>query len=204
MKDDSPTPAEAWATMLEGNARFVADAPQHPNQDAARRATLTAGQAPFATVFGCADSRVAAEMIFDRGIGDLFVTRTAGQVLDSAVLGTLEFGSHVLGIPLIVVLGHDSCGAVSSALDAHATGTLPPGHLSDVVQKVTPSVLMAHRAGVTDARGVMEHHVSATVDLLPERSRLIGERLENGTLGLVGAAYDLANGTIREVARQGL
>ena len=204
MKDDSPTPAEAWATMLEGNARFVADAPQHPNQDAARRATLTAGQAPFATVFGCADSRVAAEMIFDRGIGDLFVTRTAGQVLDSAVLGTLEFGSHVLGIPLIVVLGHDSCGAVSSALDAHVTGTLPPGHLSDVVQKVTPSVLMAHRAGVTDARGVMEHHVAATVDLLPERSRLIGERLEDGTLGIVGAAYDLANGTIREVARQGL
>ena len=204
MQDDSPGPAEAWATMLQGNARFVADAPQHPNQDAARRATLTAGQAPFATVFGCADSRVAAEMIFDRGIGDLFVTRTAGQVMDSAVLGTLEFGSHVLGIPLIVVLGHDSCGAVSSALDAHSTGSLPPGHLSDVVQKVTPSVLMAHRAGVTDARGVMEHHVAATVDLLPERSRLIGERLEDGTLGIVGAAYDLANGTIREVARRGL
>lgn len=204
MRIDDPTPAQAWEIMLEGNARFVADSPLHPNQDAARRATQSQGQAPFASVFGCADSRVAAEMIFDRGIGDLFVTRTAGQVLDSSVLGTLEFGSHLLHIPLVVVLGHDSCGAVKAAMDAHATGTLPPGHLSDVVQKMTPSVLTAHRQQVTDARGIMEQHVAATVDLLPERSRLIGERLESGTLGIVGAAYDLAHGTVRVVAQRGL
>ncbi|WP_462417055.1 carbonic anhydrase [Kytococcus sp. Marseille-QA3725] len=204
MDTNSPSPSEAWATMLEGNGRFVANAPEHPNQDAARRATLADGQAPFAQVFGCADSRVAAEMIFDRGIGDLFVTRTAGQVLDSAVLGTLEFGVHVLGTPLLVVLGHDSCGAVGAGLEAHATGALPPGHLSDVVQKVTPSVLTAHREGVTDPRGVMERHVAATVDLIPERSRLVGERLADGSLGIVGAAYDLANGTVRVVHQLGL
>lgn len=203
MQTEHSSPAAAWAAMLEGNARFVADAPEHPNQDAARRATQSQGQTPFASVFGCADSRVAAEMIFDRGIGDLFVTRTAGQVLDSAVLGTLEFGSHVLGIPLLVVLGHDSCGAVGAALQAHETRTLPPGHLSDVVQKVTPSVLTAAHEGVTDPRGVMEHHVASTVELISERSRLIGTALDRGEVGIVGAAYDLANGTIREVARRG-
>lgn len=198
------TPLGAWRKLREGNARFISGDTLHPHQDAQRRKDLAQSQKPFAVIFGCSDSRLAAEIIFDLGLGDAFVIRTAGQVIDNAVLGTLEYAIEVLGTPLIMVLGHDSCGAVSSALDAHATGTLPPGHLSEVVQKVTPSVLMAHRAGVTDARGVMEHHVAATVDLLPERSRLIGERLEDGTLGIVGAAYDLANGTIREVARQGL
>ncbi|SNC62632.1 carbonic anhydrase [Kytococcus aerolatus] len=200
----NPTPTQAWETMLEGNARFVADTPLHPNQDAARRASQTTGQAPFATVFGCADSRVAAEMIFDRGLGDLFVTRTAGQVMDSAVLGSLEFGAHALDVPLLVVLGHDSCGAVKAGLEAHSTGELPPGHLSDIVQKVTPSVLSAHRDGIDDERGVMERHVAATVELLPERSRILAERVEDGRLAIVGAAYDLADGSVRVVAQQGL
>ena len=104
------TPAEAWAKLARGNDRFVAGDHWHPNQDAARRDSLTEGQTPFAVFFGCADSRVAAEIIFDRGLGDLFVVRTAGHVIDPGVLGSIEFGVAILDIPLVVILGHDSCG----------------------------------------------------------------------------------------------
>ena len=103
-----PTPADVWAEMREGNARFVAGEPRHPRQDVERRHVLAAAQTPRAALFGCADSRLAAEIIFDQGLGDLFVVRTAGHVVDASVLGSMEFGVGVLGIPLIVILGHDS------------------------------------------------------------------------------------------------
>ena len=121
------TPAEAWAKLARGNDRFVAGEYWHPNQDAARRDSLTEGQTPFAVFFGCADSRVAAEIIFDRGLGDLFVVRTAGHVIDPGVLGSIEFGVAMLDIPLVVILGHDSCGAVSATVDAVRDGVLPGG-----------------------------------------------------------------------------
>lgn len=97
----------------------------HPNQDVHRRATLTSGQRPFALIFGCADSRVAAEIIFDRGLGDLFVVRTAGHVADNAVLGSIEFGVEVLEIPLVIVLGHDSCGAVRATMERTTAAGCP-------------------------------------------------------------------------------
>src|SRR6478752_2791844 len=104
------TPQAAFEMLLAGNGRFVAGTPQHPNQDAARRAQTAPSQTPFAVLFGCSDSRLAAEIIFDRGLGDLFVVRTAGHVLGPEVLGSIEYGVSVLGAPLVVVLGHDSCG----------------------------------------------------------------------------------------------
>lgn len=118
----SLTPAEAWERLRSGNERFVQGTAQHPDQDAARRATLGYRQHPFAVIFGCADSRVAAEIIFDQGLGDMFVVRTAGHVLDTTVIGSIEYGLDVLGTPLIVVLGHDHCGAVEAASDALRTG----------------------------------------------------------------------------------
>src|SRR5512144_3399118 len=104
----SMTPARAWQALREGNARFVAGRREHPNQDVDRRAQLTSGQNPFAVVFGCSDSRVAAEIIFDRGLGDLFVVRTAGHVIGAEVLASIDYGVAVLDAPLVVVLGHDS------------------------------------------------------------------------------------------------
>ena len=98
--------------MLRGNARFVAGDPQHPRQDVERREALLERQAPHAALFGCSDSRLAAEIIFDKGLGDLFVVRNAGQVISDSVLGSLEYAVAVLNVPLIVVLGHDECGAV--------------------------------------------------------------------------------------------
>ena len=198
------TPAEAWAKLARGNDRFVAGDHRHPNQDAAHRDTLTEGQTPFAVFFGCADSRVAAEIIFDRGLGDLFVVRTAGHVIDPGVLGSIEFGVAILDIPLVVILGHDSCGAVSATVDAVETGILPGGYIRDIVERVTPSVLAAHRAGMSTADEIEAEHVRHTLRLLAERSRLIGDRVASGQLAVVGAVYNLGDGRARIVESVGL
>lgn len=192
------TPDEAWRALAAGNARFMADEREHPNQDVHVRHELAAQQKPFAIFFGCADSRVAAEIIFDQGLGDLFVVRTAGHVVDPSVLGSLEFGVGVLECPLIVVLGHDSCGAVKAADAAVRTGEVPGGFLRDIVERVTPSVLAASAGGRRPSIEEIEReHVERTCDLLAERSTLIADRLRTGALGIVGAAYDLADGQAR-------
>ena len=197
------TPAEAWAELAAGTDRFIAGDREHPHQDVHDREALADGQAPFAVFFGCADSRVAAEIIFDQGLGDLFVVRTAGHVVDPAVLGSLEFGVGVLGAPLIVVLGHDSCGAVKATIDAEATGDLPPGFLRDIVERVMPSVLTSHREGDAEPDDVMRRHVRETCQLLAERSTVIADGVRNGTLAIVGAEYALAEGRARVVTEVG-
>ena len=112
------SPLTAWKALKQGNQRFVEGKPEHPSQSIEHRAGLATEQKPIAVVFGCADSRVAAEIIFDQGLGDMFVVRTAGHVIDSAVLGSIEYAVTVLNVPLVVVLGHDSCGAVKATLAA--------------------------------------------------------------------------------------
>lgn len=120
-------PNTALAALLAGNQRFVRGAPLHPNQDAAHRARTATGQHPFAVILGCSDSRVAAEIVFDCGLGDLFVIRTAGHLLGAEVLASIEFAITALHTPLIVVLGHDRCGAVAAASAAHDRGHPRPG-----------------------------------------------------------------------------
>lgn len=198
------TPAQAWAKLARGNERFVAGEHWHPNQDAARRDSLVEGQTPIAVFFGCADSRVAAEIIFDRGLGDLFVVRTAGHVIDQGVLGSIEFGVGILDIPLVVILGHDSCGAVSATVDAVQTGVMPRGYIRDIVERVTPSVLAANQAGMTSADEIEAEHVRHTLRLLTERSSLIADRIASGRLAVVGAAYALGDGRARIVDSVGL
>ncbi|HZW45162.1 MAG TPA: carbonic anhydrase [Dermatophilaceae bacterium] len=198
------TPAEAWAELARGNERFVAGEYRHPNQDAARRDSLIEGQAPFAVFFGCADSRVAAEIIFDRGLGDLFVVRTAGHVIDPGVLGSIEFGVAILDISLVVILGHDSCGAVAATVEAVRNGVLPGGYIRDIVERVTPSVLAAHQAGMTTADEIEAEHVRHTLRLLTERSSLIADRVASGRLAVVGAVYHLADGRAHIVDSVGL
>ncbi len=194
------TPDEAWRVLTAGNARFMADERAHPHQDVHFRHRLAAKQTPFAIFFGCADSRVAAEIIFDQGLGDLFVVRTAGHVVDPSVLGSLEFGVGVLDCPLIVVLGHDSCGAVQAAEVAVRTGEVPGGFLRDIVERVTPSVLAASRGGRTPTiEDIEREHVERTCDLISERSTLIADRIRSGALGVVGAEYDLADGEAKVV-----
>lgn len=202
--DDRPeTPDEAWAELAAGNARFMAESPKHPHQDVHSRKGLATQQRPFAIFFGCADSRVAAEIIFDQGLGDLFVVRTAGHVVDPSVLGSLEFGVGVLGCPLIVVLGHDSCGAVAAAIAAVESGDMPPGFLRDIVERVAPSVLRATRHGRTTAEEIGREHVAETTRLLASRSALIHKYVDDGRLAIVGAEYDLAHGRVRVVEAVG-
>lgn len=188
------SPVTAWKSLKEGNERFVAGKPQHPSQSVEHRASLATGQKPTAVVFGCADSRVAAELIFDQGLGDMFVVRTAGQAIDSAVLGSIEFGVAVLDVPLIVVLGHDSCGAVKAALAAIDEGTIPGGFVRDLVERVTPSILMGRREGLTRVDEFEARHVRETAAQLMARSSAIAERVAAGTLGIAGVTYHLADG----------
>ncbi len=188
------SPVTAWKALKEGNERFVAGKPQHPSQSVEHRASLATGQKPTAVVVGCADSRVAAELIFDQGLGDMFVVRTAGQAIDSAVLGSIEFAVTVLDVPLIVVLGHDSCGAVKAALRAIDDGAIPAGYVRDVVERVTPSILMGRRDGLSRVDEFEERHVRETVAQLMSRSTAIAERVAGGGLGIAGATYHLADG----------
>ncbi|MCQ6553178.1 carbonic anhydrase [Streptomyces sp. C10-9-1] len=200
----NPTPHDAFELLMAGNQRFVAGTPEHPNQDAARRTQTAPAQQPFAVLFGCSDSRLAAEIIFDRGLGDLFVVRTAGHVAGTEVLGSIEFGVSVLNAPLVVVLGHDSCGAVAAACSALKDGQTPGGFVRDVVERVTPSVLAARAAGRESAEEILAEHIEQTVDLLLERSRVLADAVATGRTAVVGLSYRLADGSAQLVATRGL
>ncbi len=210
------TPAEAWNALMEGNDRFVRGEMEHPSQDVARRADLSTGQAPFAVVFGCSDSRVAAEIIFDRGLGDLFVVRTAGHVVDTTVIGSIEFGVDVLNAPLVIVLGHDSCGAVGAAADALATGRMPSGFVRAIVDRVIPSIVAlpdpqsdaaaADPAAPTlspSAADLGREHVRHTVRMLQSYSAGLRAAVAEGRCAIVGLEYALAEGRVRLVEARG-
>jgi carbonic anhydrase len=194
------SPAAAWSALKEGNERFVAGRPEHPSQSIEHRASLAVAQRPTAVVFGCADSRVAAEIIFDQGLGDMFVVRTAGHVVDSAVLGSIEYAVAVLNVPLIAVLGHDSCGAVQATLDALDEGRVPGGFVRDIVERVTPSIMLGRREGLTRVDEFETRHVIETGTQLLARSTEIANRVGRGELAIVGLTYRLADGrvTLRE------
>lgn len=190
------SPVTAWKALKEGNERFVAGKPEHPSQGIEYRASLTAAQKPIAALFGCGDSRVAAEIIFDQGLGDMFVVRTAGHVIDSAVLGSIEFAVTVLNVPLIVVLGHDSCGAVKATLSALDDGVVPGGYVRDIVERVMPSILAGRREGLSRVDEFEVRHVTETGAQLMARSTAIAERIDAGSLAIVGLTYQLADGRV--------
>ena len=188
------TPALAWRRLREGNERFISGETSHPNQDASRRSSLVENQHPFAVIFGCSDSRLAAEIIFDVGLGDVFVVRTAGQVIDDAVLGSLEYSIGVLGVPLIVVLGHDSCGAVSATKAAVETGQMPAGFIRDLVERITPSVLTSLRNDQPEVNDMVVEHVKQTAQRLADSSRVISDAIEEGRVAVIGLSYKLGEG----------
>ena len=189
-------PVSAWKALREGNDRFVAGKPEHPSQSIDHRASLADGQTPTAVVFGCADSRVAAEIIFDQGLGNMFVVRTAGHVMDAAVLGSIEYAVTVLSVPLIVVLGHDSCGAVKATLAALDEGVLPGGYVLDIVERVTPSILLGRHDGLTRVDEFEARHVIETTKQLVGRSKAVSDGVESGRLAIAGLTYQLADGRV--------
>ncbi|MQY24528.1 carbonic anhydrase [Nocardia aurantia] len=190
-------PISAWKALREGNERFVNGTLQHPSQGAADRAKLVGGQQPSAILFGCGDSRVAAEIIFDQGLGDMFVVRTAGHVIDSSVLGSIEYGVEVLHVPLIVVLGHDSCGAVRATIDALDGGDVPGGFIRSLVERVTPSILIGRREGLSEVDELEARHVVETSRLLMQRSMTISQRVATGECAIACVTYKLTDGRVQ-------
>ena len=204
-----PTPAQAWAELLRGNERFTTGQPAHPRQDIERLSELKDAQAPSVALFGCSDSRLAAEIIFDKGLGDLFVVRNAGQIISDSVIGSLEYAVGVLGVSLILVLGHDNCGAVGGAialLDPENPG-FPP-HVTEMVGKITPAVRRVAGAqnlfgtdgsvdvAALDATEVGREHLRNTISELLDTSELISESIASGNLAVVGANYRLSEGMV--------
>ncbi|WP_305074923.1 carbonic anhydrase [Micromonospora okii] len=195
------TPERALTELRAGNHRFVTGTPRHPNQDAGHRAAVADGQHPFAVIVGCSDSRLAAEIIFDRGLGDLFVVRTAGHTVGPEVLGSVEYAVTVLGTPLVVVLGHDSCGAVQAArAAATGTGAPPAGHLRAVVDAVLPSLDRAAERGVEEIDRIVDIHIACTVEAMLSRSPVLAAEVEAGRCAVVGMSYRLSAGGVRTVA----
>lgn len=193
-------PQAAWDALVRGNQRFVGGTPAHPRQDIERREALAEKQRPFAALFGCADSRLSAEIIFDVGLGDLFVVRNAGQVIAETILGSLEFSVEVLGVPLILVLGHDECGAIRATIDA-TQGTLKSEgeFIHNLVERIRPTVEAANAAGKNDIEDVTELHVQDTINEMLTRSTLIADAVKAGKLAVVGANYKLSLGEIHPI-----
>lgn len=198
------TPAEAWQAMLDGNQRFVTDNPSHVRQDFGLRTELAKEQKPFAALFGCSDSRLSAEIIFDVGLGDLFVVRNAGQVIAETILGSLEYAVEVLGVPLILVLGHDECGAIRATMNSTEGQVMPQGEfIHNLVERITPTVLAAKASGLNEIDQITALHIKDTINELIARSTLIAERIESGKLAVVGANYKLTLGEIQEIVTIG-
>ncbi|MFN8533250.1 MAG: carbonic anhydrase [Dehalococcoidia bacterium] len=206
------TPEEAFRRLLEGNYRYVNGLPSQADRSAGRRAEVARGQKPIAAVLGCADSRVPPEAVFDQGLGDLFVLRVAGNIADPAVIGSIEYGVEEFGIPLIVVLGHERCGAVEATLDALATGAEPPGQIGAVIEPIRKPAqlarLRAHLAGlaptptaemdVLDA--AIRANVANVVDVLRNSQPFLFPLIQRNKLRVVGLRYDLETGGTEIVA----
>ncbi|MDX2193983.1 MAG: carbonic anhydrase [Gemmatimonadales bacterium] len=189
------SPASALTMLLDGNRRFAEGRPQHPNGGLQRLKELSGSQHPFAAIFGCVDSRVPPELLFDEGLGDLFCVRSAAQVLDDAELGSLEFGVEELGIPLIVVLGHERCGAIKAALALASAHERAPDRIGMLADALKPAIAR----GTVRPGDQVENTVRAQVELTVERLKavpLFAERLHDGRLDIVGARYDLDTGRV--------
>jgi carbonic anhydrase len=191
------TPDQALARLVAGNQRFADDQVRSPRRGTVRRAELAQGQNPFATLVSCADSRVTLELIFDQGLGDLFVVRVAGNTVASPlVIGSVEYAAVVLDTPLIVVLGHEACGAVTAAIDTVTNGTVYPGDLPAVITPILPAVQQTLSAPPAEQLGAAtEANVRNQAELLAA-SPLLAERITSGGLKIVGGIYGLHSGKV--------
>lgn len=192
------TPAEALRALEAGNHRWRTNRQRHPHESPAVRRALTSGQHPFAVVLGCVDSRVPPELVFDQGLGDLLTVRSAGEVLDEAVLGSVAYGVLELAVPLVVVLGHQSCGAVRAAVEAEESGERLPAHIQYLADQIAPAIDHTEEG---DAR------VDATIDaqIRLVRSRLAAEpdlaaEVASGRLAVVGARYELTTQRVHRLS----
>ncbi|MEZ7892169.1 MAG: carbonic anhydrase [Candidatus Wallbacteria bacterium] len=186
-------PGAAIEKLLEGNNRFVSGRVEHPNQSGERRTDVFKnGQHPYAVILTCSDSRVPPEVLFDCGIGDIFVIRTAGNVIDDVSIGSIEYAVEHLGTPIVIVMGHKKCGAV----DATIAGGEIPGHIKSIAAQIKPAVLKAKASGGEVLDNAVKNNVELIVEKLKHSKPIISEFAETGKVQIIGAYYDLENGKV--------
>jgi carbonic anhydrase len=187
------SPEAALQKLLEGNQRFVQEKSQHPDQSRSRLQAIAQKQSPFATLLTCADSRVAPEVLFDQGMGDIFDIRVAGNVVSPTVLGSLEYAVAMLNTPLIMVLGHERCGAVTAAVE----GERLPGHISSFTQAIKPALKQVkNQSGDAVENGVVAN-VAYQIEQMKRNSTILAQQVLEGKLKIVGGRYDLDSGEVR-------
>jgi carbonic anhydrase len=182
----------ALQKLIEGNDRYVLDHVEHPHEGAQRRVDLSGAQHPFAIVLGCADSRVVPELIFDQGVGDLFVLRVAGNVADDAVIASIEYAVEHLGTRLVVVMGHERCGAVIAAINH----LFSEGKLNSLIGYIEPAVKVGQAIKGDPIANTVKAHVNLMVEILQSTAPILAHEVENGTLKIVPAYYRLTTGEV--------
>lgn len=196
-KEVSNVTAEKALKMLtEGNQRYIEKKLSHPHQTAERILEVAKAQHPFAAILGCADSRVVPEIIFDQGIGDLFVQRVAGNIVDDAIAGSIEYAVEELGVPLLIVLGHERCGAVTAALK----GGQVPGHISTLIDAIKPVVEKTKSQPGDMVDNVVRANVKFVVEKLSSYDDVVSQLVKSGKLKIVGGRYDLDTGKVDIIA----
>jgi len=178
--------------LKSGNERFIAEKRIFPQQSLERRAEVAGGQHPMAVILGCSDSRVPPEIIFDQGIGDLFVIRVAGNIINEAVIGSMEYAVEHLGVPLILVLGHQRCGAVEAAVK----GGKAPGHVGSLIEAIQPAVEKAKNLSGDFLDNTIRVHVEGTLEQLNVSKPILAERIKQGELKIIGGYYHLESGRV--------
>ncbi|CAA9526468.1 MAG: Carbonic anhydrase, beta class [uncultured Sphingomonas sp.] len=197
MPKTSLTPDQALRLLKEGNDQFRTDAPFRAAQGRERRVELARGQAPFCVLVGCSDSRVPPELLFGRGLGELFIVRNAGNTIDTAALGSVEYGVAVLGCPLVVVLGHEGCGAVAAAVEVVEKNASFPGVIGEMIQPIIPAVLAARRSsGGTTLDAAVVANAKRVAARLKTQSPIAQEAVRQNKLKIVAARYDLDDGNV--------
>src|SRR6266700_7970237 len=192
-EQSSVAPAEGISRLKEGNGRYTNSNPQHPRQSSEERERLTKSQHPFAIVLGCADSRVPAEIVLDQGLGDLFVVRVAGNVVDDQSLGSIEYAVDHLAVRLIVVLGHPRCGAVQAAKDTIAANGKAPGHIQSLVTAIEPAVEATVHG---DLEATVKANVKDVGQALRSSAPVLKPKVDSGDVRVVGAYYSLDTGAV--------
>ena len=178
--------------LIDGNKRCVVCKPQYPRQDARRRKEVSKGQKPFAVIVGCSDSRIPPELIFDQGLGDLFVVRLAGNIVDNVALGSIEYAVEHLGSKLIVVLGHGKCGAVTAATQ----GADAPGHVGAVVKAIQPAVKKARKLPGDFIDNAIRANVTLVAGKIKSSKPILAEMAEKGEIEVIGAYYNIETGAV--------
>ena len=191
------TAAQARERLDAGNLRFVSGHLQHPHQDPDSRSALAGGQLPFALILGCSDSRVGPELVYDQGLGDLFVVRVAGNVVNDENLGSIEYAVEHLHVPLIVVLGHRRCGAIAAAREVVTSHAHAEGHLQSLVDALRPAV---EATPGQDAESTCQANVREVVAALRASEPVLASRVRSGAVAVIGAYYDLETGAISVLA----